>query len=63
MHTTPSRTPYRLRRNNRLTGTLPAAFGAAWPEAVGVELQRNALEGPLPREWAAMRNLRRLLLQ
>ena len=48
---------------NQLSGTLPPELGSAWKGVQGLELQRNGFSGPLPKEWAAMGGLLRLLLQ
>ena len=48
--------------DNKLTGTLPPEFGAAWPAMEDLRLAANAFTGPLPKEWSKMGRLKLLYL-
>lgn len=50
------------RSDNRLTSTLPPAYGDGWAAMRDLQLGNNSLEGPLPKEWARMARLETLYL-
>ena len=55
--------PLPLRSSNKLTGTLPAQFGNAWPLMEDLQLARNNFLGSFPVAWFAMKRMRILKLQ
>jgi hypothetical protein len=48
------------RRGNKLTGSLPAAFGKRWTATKELDIARNNFKGALPRAWGNMTSLVRL---
>lgn len=48
---------------NHLTGTLPPQYGPAWRNMELLLIGANDLEGPLPDEWGALGNAKKISIE